>query len=216
MVFDCVYVNGHALFSRPLEERRRVLQELRPALAGDAVKLTESFPATQSRRLMEACAAMGLEGVIMKRNGSVYRPGYRSPDWIKVPIRHTDEFIVMGYLAANPSRLSSLILAQYDERGKIAYAGLVGTGLSEEARGMLLAQLHALKRKTCPCAPVPVLSDHFRELRTDLPPRWVKPVLVVQVEYRKRTGKDCGMRPSRGCAPISPHGGWSSRRSHDH
>jgi len=96
---------------------------------------------------------------------------------------------VVGYLAASPNRLSSLILAQYDQRGKIAYAGLVGTGLSQEARGMLLAQLHALKRKTCPCAPVPILRDHFRELRTDLPPQWVKPVLVVQVEYRKRTAR---------------------------
>ena len=69
---------------------------------------------------MEACAAVGLEGVIMKRKGSLYRPGYRSPDWIKVPIRHTEEFIVMGYLAASPDRLSSLILAHYDQHAKIA------------------------------------------------------------------------------------------------
>ena len=150
---------------------------------------------------MEACVAMGLEGVIMKRKGSLYRPGYRSPDWIKVPIRHTEEFIVMGYLAASPNRLSSLILAQYDQRGKIAYAGLVGTGLSEEARGMLLAQLYALKRKTCPCAPVPVLRDHFPELRTDLPPQWVKPVVVVQVEYRKRTGRGLRHAALKGLRP---------------
>ena len=76
-----------------------------------------------------------------------------------------------GHRAASPNRFSSLILAQYDERGKIAYAGLVGTGLSEEARGMLLTQLYALKRKTCPCVPAPVLRDHFGELRTDLPPQ---------------------------------------------
>ena len=54
---------------------------------------------------------------------------------------------------------------------------------------MLLAQLHSLKRKTCPCAPAPVLRDHFGKLRTDLPPHWAKPVVVVQVEYRKRTGE---------------------------
>ncbi len=201
MVFDCLHVNGHSLFSRPLEERRHILQELRPALAGDTVKLTVSFPATQSRRLMEARAAMGLEGVIMKRKRSLYRPGYRSPDWIKVPIRHTDEFIVMGYLAASPNRLSSLILGQYDKCGKIAYAGLVGTGLSQEARGILLTQLHALKRKACPCAPAPVLRDHFGELRTDLPPRWVKPVLVVQVEYRKRTGEGLRHAALKGLRP---------------
>ena len=56
----------------------------------------------------------------------------------------------MGYLTTSPNRLSILILAQYDNRGKIAYAGLVGTGLSREARGMLLRQFHALKRKTRP------------------------------------------------------------------
>jgi bifunctional non-homologous end joining protein LigD len=208
LVFDCLYVNGHALLGRPLEERQHILQELRPALAGDAVKLTESFPATQSRRLMEACAAMGLEGVIMKRKGSLYRPGYRSRDWIKVPIRQTEEFIAMGYLAANPTRLSSLILAQYNQYGKLAYTGMVGTGLSEETRGMLLAQLHELKRKTCPCAPVLVLRDHFQELRTDLPPQWVKPVVVVQVEYRQRTGEGLrhaalkGLRPDQSARRV--------------
>jgi ATP-dependent DNA ligase len=108
----------------------------------------------------------------------------------------------MGYLAASPSRISSLILAQYDQRGKIAYAGLAGTGLSEETRGMLLVQLHALKRKTCPCVPVPVLRHHFGELRTDLPPQWVKPVLVVQVEYRQRTGR-IAPRCAQGAAPRS-------------
>jgi bifunctional non-homologous end joining protein LigD len=201
MLFDCLYVNGHLLFSRPLEERRHILKELRPALACDAVKLTESFPATQSRRLMEACAAMGLEGVIMKRKGSLYRPGYRSPHWIKVPIPHTEEFIVMGYLPANPNRLSSLILAQYDQRGKIAYAGLVETGLSEEARDMVLTQLHALKRKTCPCAPAPVLRDHFGSCEPICRPQWVKPVLVVQVEYRKRTGEGSRHAAFKGLRP---------------
>ena len=137
----------------------------------------------------------------MKRNGASVGPVNRSPDWIKVPIRHTEEFIVMGYLAASPDRLSSLILAQYDQHGKIAYAGLVGTGLSEEARGMLLTQLHALHRKTCPCAPVPVLRDHFGELRTDLPPHWVKPVVVVQVEYRKRTGEGLRHAALKGLRP---------------
>ena len=31
--------------------------------------------------------------VVMKRKGSIYRPGFRSPDWIKVPI-HREEFVV--------------------------------------------------------------------------------------------------------------------------
>ena len=75
---------------------------------------------------------------------------------------------------------------------------------------LLLTQLHALKRKTCPCVPVPVLRDHFGELRTDLPPKWVKPVLVVQVEYRKRTGEGLrhaalkGLRPDESPRRVVP------------
>jgi len=51
------------------------------------------------------------------------------------------------------------------------------------------------------CAPVPVLRDHFTELRTGLPPQSVKPVLVVQVEYRKRTGGGIAPRRAQGAAP---------------
>jgi Zn-dependent peptidase ImmA (M78 family) len=34
---------------------------MQPALQADAVKLTEGFPAGKARRLMKACAMMGLE-----------------------------------------------------------------------------------------------------------------------------------------------------------
>lgn len=42
MVFDVLYVNGHSLLNRPLEERQAVLWELQPALQTDAVKLSRS------------------------------------------------------------------------------------------------------------------------------------------------------------------------------
>ncbi len=93
MVFDCPYVNGHSLLSRPLENRQAVLWEFQHTLQTDAVKLTEGFPAPKSERLMKACAFMGLEGVVMKRKGSIYRPGFRSPDRIKVPIRHREGLV---------------------------------------------------------------------------------------------------------------------------
>ena len=80
---------------------------------------------------------------------------------------------------------------------------------------MLLAQLHALKRKTCPCAPVPVLRDHFRELRTDLPPQWVKPVLVVQVEYQKRTGEGLRHAALKGLRPDQSPRRVVQSTSHD-
>jgi bifunctional non-homologous end joining protein LigD len=71
MVFDLLYVNGHSLMGRPLEERQAILWEMQPALQGDTVKLTEGFPAGKAPRLMKACAMMGLEGVVMKRKASI-------------------------------------------------------------------------------------------------------------------------------------------------
>ncbi|HET9001330.1 MAG TPA: hypothetical protein VFP86_16950, partial [bacterium] len=186
MVFDCLHVNGHSLLLRPLEDRQAVLWELQHALQSDAVKLTEGFPAAKSARLMRACAIMGLEGIVVKRKGSIYRPGFRSPDWIKVPIHHREEFVVCGYLASRPNHLSSLILGQYDREGNLVYSGLVGSGLTNETRLVILRELETAQRKTCPCSSVPDLRDHYGELRTDLPPHWVRPTLVVEVEYRQR------------------------------
>ena len=184
MVFDCLYVNGHSLMARPLEERQAILWEMQQALRCDAVKLTEGFAAGKGPRLMKACAMMGLEGVVMKRKGSIYRPGFRSPDWIKVPIRHREEFVLAGYLPS-PRGFSTLILGQYDRDGKFAYAGFCGTGLSEETRAVVFEELKATRRKTCPFPVVPLLRDHFREV-PDAPPCWVRPSLVVEVEYRQR------------------------------
>lgn len=91
--------------------------------------------------------------------------------------------MVGGYLALGPDHLSTLIVGQYDRPG----AGLVGTGLPEETRRVILRELQATQRKISHFVPVSVLRDHFGELRTDLPPGWLRPALVVDVEYRQRT-----------------------------
>jgi ATP-dependent DNA ligase len=90
---------------------------VRGARRSDVVKLTDGFPAAKSNRLMQSCAAMDLEGVVMKRKGTLYS---RSKGWLKVPIRHRDEFVVGGYL---PSRrgFTTLILGQYRNNGSLTY-----------------------------------------------------------------------------------------------
>jgi len=149
---------------------------------------------------------MGLEGVVMKRKGSVYRPGFRSPDWIKVPIRHREELIVAGYLPS-PRGLSTLILGQFNRERNFVYARFSGTGLSDTTRGVIVEELKATQRKTCPFRSMPELRDHFREL-PETPPQWVRPALVVEVEYRQRVKDGLrhaalkGMRPEKKPGPI--------------
>jgi bifunctional non-homologous end joining protein LigD len=166
MVFDVLHVNGHSLIARPLEERQAALRALQPALHSDAVRLTEAFPPEKSAALLKACTKMGLEGVVMKRKGSVYHPGFRSLDWLKVPIRHREEFVVGGYLPS-PRGYSTLILGQFNREGNY------------------VAELQPIHRKSCPFRNVPDLRDEFRELPKILP-QWVRPTLTVEVEYRQR------------------------------
>src|SRR5262249_51887509 len=148
------------------------------------------FPAEKSERLLSACASMGLEGVVMKRKGSLYRPGYRSPDWIKVPLCHAEEFVVAGYVPG-PRGLSTLVLGQHDRHGKLIYAGFCGPGLADDPRAGVFEALKATRRKTCPFPVVPRLREGFTGPR-DRPPQWVRPCLVVEVEYRRRL--DDGLR----------------------
>ncbi len=191
MVFDCLYVNGHSLLSRPLEERQVILKALQPILSPPVV-ITEAFPGTQGTLVFRESVRLGLEGVVAKRRQSHYHPGHRTKDWVKIPVRQRDEFVVAGYLAPSHHHLSTLILGQYDRKGSLAYAGLVGIGLPAETRRVLLRELQATGSKRCPFSAVPELRDHFGELRTDLPPQWVKPTVVVEVEYGERT--DQGLR----------------------
>jgi bifunctional non-homologous end joining protein LigD len=108
---------------------------------------------------MKACAMMGLEGVVMKRKASVYRPGFRTSDWPKGPIKHR-ELVVGGYLPGSRG-FYTRILGQYDSEGKLVCAGFCGTGLSEETRAVIFEELKATHRKTCPFPTVPVLRGHF-------------------------------------------------------
>ena len=225
MVFDCLYVHGHPLLTRKLEDRQAVLRGLRPALAADAVRITEALSGMDGRLAFRECARLGLEGVVAKRRASPYRPGVRTRDWVKISVRHREEFVVGGYLAARAGHLGALIVGQYDRTGRLRYAGLVGSGLPEEARRRILRDLQAMPRKTCPFAPAPTLRDHFGEIRrpiearsgtkvkpiearsgtkvTDVSPRWVKPAVVVEVEYKQRTADGLrhaalkGLRPDR-------------------
>jgi ATP-dependent DNA ligase len=65
---------------------------------------------------------------------------------------------------------STLIFGQFNRVGNFAYTGFCGTGLSATTRAVLLAELRATRRKTCPFRKAPDLRDDFREL-PDTPPQ---------------------------------------------
>ena len=95
MAFDLLYVDGHSLLDETYDERRSRLESLQ--LAGATFTTTESFRDVVGRDILAAAVANGLEGVVAKRRSSPYRPGRRSPEWVKVKSFRTQEVVIGGW-----------------------------------------------------------------------------------------------------------------------
>lgn len=177
VVFDVPVRAGTDVCSRPLAERRELLDELElPACA------VRSQVFTDGAGLLAVTREQGLEGVVAKRVRSPYRPGVRSPDWVKLAHRRTRTALVGGWRpdTASASRPASLLLGAHDADGAFRLLGRAGSGLS----AALAAQVgRALAGHGAPVSPfddpVPALA------RRDV--RWCTPEVVVQVAYRERT-----------------------------
>ena len=79
--FDVLHLAGHSTLPLPYEDRRLLLArlELPPAAC-----VVPSFAGCDSGELLSACEMYGVEGVVLKKRGSLYTPGRRSTAWRKV------------------------------------------------------------------------------------------------------------------------------------
>jgi bifunctional non-homologous end joining protein LigD len=178
-LFDVLEVDGHAIVDEPYQRRRQVLDEL--GLAGPLVQTPPWFTdADRGQDLLAAAREAGLEGVVAKRLRSPYRPGRRSPDWIKTPLQRTTEAVVVGWRPGAGRRegmIGALVLGAYDDHGRFVHIGDVGTGFTQQALRQIADQLAPLARDTSPLD-VPPPRGYARDAR------WVEPTLVGEVVYR--------------------------------
>jgi bifunctional non-homologous end joining protein LigD len=129
--------------------------------------------------LLASAQAMSLEGVVAKKLDSPYRPGARSPDWLKIKIISDDEFVIGGWVpeaGTRNHRIGSLLIGYYDDDHQLRFAGGVGTGFNDEDHRRLTALLHPLARDDSPFAGAIARRGA----------RFVKPHLVAQIEYRRK------------------------------
>jgi bifunctional non-homologous end joining protein LigD len=132
--------------------------------------------------LVQATVESGLEGVMAKRLGSLYVPGKRSPNWIKVKNRYPIEVVIGGYKPGTGNRettFGSLLVGVLDADG-LRFAGGVGTGFNQRVLGDLTARLARLRTETCPFSTLPP-----REYTRDAV--WVRPELRAEVEITEFT-----------------------------
>jgi bifunctional non-homologous end joining protein LigD len=93
-VFDVLWQGRQALLDAPYASRREVLEAIElahPRWHVPPVRLG------QGPAMLEIARQRHLEGLIAKRPQSPYRPGQRSPDWIKIKIIGRQEFVIGGW-----------------------------------------------------------------------------------------------------------------------
>lgn len=82
VAFDCLFVRGKELFREPLH-RRRALLEKELARAEGPILIARRL-AANGFEAWEEVKAHGWEGLIAKDPDSIYEPGVRTRNWIKV------------------------------------------------------------------------------------------------------------------------------------
>ena len=177
IAFDLLRLDGEDLCARPLVERRARLEAM--GLNDVAWQVPPTYD--DGQMLLEAAEQQGLEGIVSKRLSSPYRPGQRSRDWLKFPIRPTGSYVVGGFRHETGSthRLGAVLVGQPTPEG-LEFRGRVGSGIAGKA-GPILAEM---------LMPLVVPDSPFTEVlpRLDLVGTvWVRPVLVVDVQYLRLT-----------------------------
>lgn len=180
MAFDLLFLEGEDLRELPLETRKAQLAGLLARLGVGNVRYSEHLRSSGRAMLAEVCR-LGLEGIVSKRLDRPYRAG-RHGDWVKAKCRHSDELVVAGYLdsTAVKDAVGALVLGYYQGR-KLVYAGRVGSGFARRRAAELFETLQGLRVATPPFD-TPLARAQAKGVR------WVRPRLVVEVEYRAWTG----------------------------
>ncbi|UOE43719.1 ATP-dependent DNA ligase [Agromyces larvae] len=201
LLFDVLEIAGIPTVDEPYEQRRARLEKLLRRRPEVPVEVPPQADGTPADALAEA-ARRGYEGVVAKRLGSRYRPGVRSPDWVKLKLSRTQEVVVGGYrrgIGSRTGKIRSLLVGIPGEDGRLEYVGRVGSGIGERQSAELLATLRELETDASPFVVVPAADVADAQ--------WVEPVLVGELEFGEWTSTGVARHPRwRGLRPDKSPG----------
>jgi DNA ligase-1 len=158
MAYDILYRNGELLLDRTLEQRRALLEETfagrqTPLLLSPQQRLGSLVAIDQ--RFAEA-RERGNEGLLLKRAGSVYEPGRRTGQWVKVKRPYATLDVVITAAEQGHGRRATMLSDytfavragdRYLNIGK-AYSGLTDDEIRELTRLLRAAATERYGRVT--------------------------------------------------------------------
>lgn len=185
VAFDVLMHKGKLLTGMPLSARRKILQEILPQ--NDRVSCAPVDPS--GSHLLGFVRKHGLEGVIAKRNDSIYEPGKRTGLWSKYRINLGQEFVVGGYTPGSHG-FDALIVGFYDGQD-LQFAARVRAGFIPATRREVFAEIKHLKVDKCPFANLPekaagrwgqgLTAEKMAECC------WLKPIAIARIDFLEWT-----------------------------
>ena len=173
-VFDILHLDGRNLEKLEFLERRTILSNV--LMKRSPRMRISDFIDEWGKAVFDNAVNMKLEGVVAKQKHSKYLEGVRSPSWLKIKSKVTQDCVVIGYTRGEGNReyyFGSLILAAYI-LGKLQFIGHSGSGFTSEQVQEIFKKLEGLRTGRCPIDYVPYVN---RE------PVWVKPKMVAEVRF---------------------------------
>ena len=181
-LFDLLFLDGVDLTGLPLTARKKRLGTLLNRV-GAPLEYSDHHVGNGRAFHAEACK-LGLEGIVSKRADAPYAPANRGL-WVKTKCLNREEFVVVGWSDPEGSRpyLGSLLLAYYDDAGKLIYAGRAGSGISDAELERLWHRLQPLAVKKMPLDVPPPRTSRFGSPLILSRVHWVRPELVAEVRF---------------------------------
>lgn len=194
--FDLLWLNGKDLMQLPLLERRKLLNTI--IHDHGIIRVSENFNVS-GRKFFETAKYMGLEGIIAKKENSLYSPGIRTKEWLKIKANKRQEMVIGGFTKNDDTSksFSSLLVGVYDN-GRLNYTGKVGTGFNDKMQKEMMQQFKPLIIKAPPFTEVPDINkpSRFRPNPPNASVTWLKPELVCEVSFAEMTTDGIMRHPS--------------------
>lgn len=174
VAFDLLYVNNRNYMNDTLINRRTVLEQL--AADTDLPNLlVPNYIIKDGRRYFDKIERAGLEGVMAKQVESIYLPGIRSANWLKIKVARQITLTVIGYIKRDGEKaVSALLLGELDN-DTWRYRGKVGSGFNETQRHAMYDTLSQFQPLANPPETGPANGQ------------WVSPRLKAHVRYMEQT-----------------------------